>query len=311
MIRPARRYLIITVLLIAFISVFAPLNIFAQSGVALTAEIQSIEREIARQGISAADKHAALVRLARVRQLSGDIEGAARSWLEAAAAVPGRVDDIALLSCAYCLAAMGEFDRAAAALVPLLSRYPRARFLDASIRAIVTGDHGELGSFADNPEYAELKAEIIFTLWKISDGASKERWKMRLVNEFPNTPEGRIARGASSVVIMPSPFWLFASGLDSLSLAENDTAAVSAVSALPSSSSSQLTAARLQTGIFSRLANAQAQEARLKQAGFSASIETRNVSGNEMWAVTVPSGPDQNRTIAQLKSAGFDSFPVR
>jgi len=277
----------------------------AQTGVSLAAEIQSIENEIAKQSISPEIRHAALVRLAGVRQLSGDIEGAARNWLEAAAAIPGSVDDNALLSCAYCLAAMGEWQRASAALQPLLSRYPRARFLDACVRAIETGDHSELGSLVDNPEYSNLKPEIIFVLWKITQGASKDRWRQRLVNEFPQTPEGRLAReessgGSSSIVIMPSPFWLFAGGLDSLLQIE------------PQPSSSQpSSAARLQTGLFGRHANAQAQEAALKQAGFTAIIESRTVNGNEMWAVTVTAGSDANRTIAQLRDAGFESFPVR
>ena len=292
------------VLTIAFFFTFQHINVYAQTGVPLSSEIQNIEREIARQGISASERHAALVRLANLRRLSGDIEGAARNWLEAAAAIPGRVDDDALLSCAYCLAAMGEWDRASSALQPLLSKMPRARFLDVSIRAIETGDHGELGSLVDNPEYAGLKTEIIFVLWKISRGDSKERWRMRLVNEFPQTIEGRLARDAplqassasSSITVMPSPFWLFAGGLDSLSLIEQSAGAF---------------AAKLQTGIFSRLENAQAQETSLRQAGFPPSIESRTVNGTQFWAVTVPSGADENRTITRLLEAGFESFPVR
>jgi hypothetical protein len=65
---------------------------------------------------------------------------------------------------------------------------------------------------------------------------------------------------------------------------------------------------KLQTGVYSMEENAQAQASGLRKAGFSPSIEKRN---NEMWAVTVPSGPDQNRTIRELKAAGFDSFPLR
>ena len=89
----------------AFEPAFAQLPAPSQS-VSLEAEIQNIERTIAGQGLSPALRHESLVRLARLRQLSGDIEGAARNWLEAAAAIPGRIDDDALLACAYCLAAM-------------------------------------------------------------------------------------------------------------------------------------------------------------------------------------------------------------
>jgi hypothetical protein len=45
----------------------------------------------------------------------------------------------------------------------------------------------------------------------------------------------------------------------------------------------------------------------LKKAGFSPLLEIRN----EKWAVMVPAGADTNRTIAELRAAGFESFPVR
>jgi hypothetical protein len=47
--------------------------------------------------------------------------------------------------------------------------------------------------------------------------------------------------------------------------------------------------------------------ANLKAAGFSPSLEKRN----EMWAVTVLAGTDTNRTIAELRAAGFESFPLK
>ncbi|MCL2441631.1 MAG: SPOR domain-containing protein [Treponema sp.] len=319
-------------------------------GISLEVEIQNIERELARQGIPPVSRHAFLVRLARLRQLSGDIEGAARNWLEAAAAIPGSVDDEALLNCAYCLAAMGEWDRAAAALEPLLIKSPRARFLDLSIKAIRSGDITALAAIADNPAYSEMKAEIIFVLWKITRGSPSsasqaERWRQRLLSEFPQTVEGRLAAGASSssVIIRPSPFWLFAGGLDSLPLiptasegrpvlgtvntplASQPPAAPTQVSSAVQTASAPATSApsvtpssstaspspRLQTGIFSRQSNAQAQFQSLGNAGFSPSIERRIVNGSEMWAVTVPAGANQTATMNNLRAAGFDSFLIR
>jgi len=311
-------------------------SLFAQAGVSLEAEIQNIEREANRQGISAQERHDALVRLARLRRLSGDIEGAARNWLEAAAAIPGNVDDDALLSCAYCLAAMGEWDRAAAALAPLLSKSSRARFLIVSINAIKTGNVSGLSAIADSGEYSGMKSEIYFILWKISSAETAETWRRRLAAEFPQTPEGRLAAGAASAVIVkPSPFWFFLGGLDSLPLMESEqavprppsppaerptpaaasptaerpapvTVSPPAVSQPPASQSAAQTV-RLQTGIYSRQDYAQAQMTRLRQAGFSPSIEQRG----EMWAVTVPAGTDQPRSIRELREAGFDSFPIR
>jgi len=341
-------------LLIVFTVIFGQETVLAQSGAgspsavgtSLETEIQNTERAIARQGITPAQRHEALIRLARLRQLSGDIEGAARNWLEAATAIPGRVDDSALLNCAYCLAAMGEWDRAATALEPLLPRMPRARFLNFSINAIRTGNTSSLAAIADNPEYSEMKAEIIFILWKVTRGSSADRWRQRLVAEFPQSPEGRLAAGESATIaVRPSPFWLFASGLDSLPLTGSVTAGRPSQTTTASSSTASVaqatpaaqtqtqtqtqtqsqaqtqtqtqtqtsspSSARLQTGIYSRQANAQAQVTSLRNAGFSPTIERRVVNNNEMWAVTVPVGANQTQTVNALRAAGFDSFLVR
>jgi len=289
--------------IVSFLFILSAAAGFSQTGVSLDTEIQNIERAITRQDISAIERHDALIRLAQLRQLSGDIEGAARNWLEAAAAVPGSVDDEALLNCAYCLAAMGEWERASAALQPLLLRYVRARFLYISINAISSGDLTELASLADNPEYSSLRTEIFFILWKISHTASSERWRQRLVNEYPQTPEGMLAAGRFTV--MPSPFWLFAGGLDSLQL----IGGMPVVTQVFSQSISQ--GAKLQAGIFSRQANAQLLVTSLIQAGFFPLIEQRTVNGSEMWAVIVPAGTDANRVIAELRAAGFEAFAVK
>jgi cell division septation protein DedD len=377
------------VILIAFVCAFSSGQVFAQNaaqlpaqnaaqlpaqnaaqlpalesglGSSLEAEIQNMEKSVSAAGITPAQKHDALVRLARLRQLSGDIEGAAKNWLEAAAAIPGQVDDEALLSCAYCLAAMGEWNRAATALEPIVSKLPRARFLDLSIKAIISGDTSNLAVIVEHPNYYEIKTEILFVLWKVSRGNSGEKWRQRLAAEFPQTPEGQLALGlsSSSISIRPSPFWLFASGLDSLPLAETKPVGSSAQNAaqLPAQNAAQLpkqpttqtqrtaptvtiaqaipedqaapaikssasasqaqasqqsssSSTKLQTGVFSRQENAQAQTDKLKSAGFSPTIERRVVNNSEMWAVTVPAGNNQTQTVNALRAAGFDSFPIK
>jgi tetratricopeptide (TPR) repeat protein len=301
-----------------------------QSGVSLETEIQNMEKAVNKQGITAAQRHETLVRLARLKQLSGDIEGAAKNWLEAAAAIPGNVDDNALLACASCLAAMGEWDRASAALEPLVSKLQRARFLDTGIRAIQSGDVSALVALADNPQFSQMKSEIYFMLWKITKGQTAEGWREKLLTEYPQSTEGRLAAESSSTfIVRPSPFWFFAGGLDSLPLtAETFTAAKSSVPVTPQNPASQTIApqpvaqskvtvpvqpvpaagtVRLQTGLYSQQANADKQMENLKKAGFSPSLEIRN----EKWAVMVLAGADTNRTITELRAAGFESFPVR
>jgi hypothetical protein len=273
------------------------------AGIPAGTELQNIEKTLARSGISAAERQDALIRLARLRQLSGDIEGAAKSWLEAAAAEQGENGDNALVSGASCLAAMGEWEKAAAALRPLLSPVRRgpallqARYIDASIKAWASGDTSALSALADNAEYAELRPLIYYTLWK----TGAEEWKTRLLAEFPRTPEGRIAGSGSAAALTakPSPLWLLLPGREGFSL-----------SAPPSVSSPESGAKALQTGLFSNEANARAHSDRLKNAGFSPGLVRRTVNGSTYWAVTVPAGQNTSQTIQKLKNAGFESFPL-
>jgi tetratricopeptide (TPR) repeat protein len=316
-----KRIVFLAAVTVLVCSIFIPFVQADETSVSLETEINNLEKTAAAQGVSPAQRHEALVSLARLRQLSGDIEGAAKNWLEAAAAVPGQVDDDALLACAYCLAAMGEWDRARTALEPLLAKLPRARFLYTSINAISTENILALDAIAGNPEYSSFKSEIYFLLWKTSSGikqdnSSSEMWRQRLITEFPQTPEGRLAAGGTSnVSIKPSPFWLligggalFPEGKTTAAVTQPVVTAQTAVQVLQGAAVSQT---RLQTGLFSKQANAQTQAANLRQAGFSPSIEQRIVNSGEMWAVTVPAGTDTNRSIRELREAGFESFPIK
>jgi cell division protein FtsN len=67
----------------------------------------------------------------------------------------------------------------------------------------------------------------------------------------------------------------------------------------------------LQTGAFSSEANARTHAESLRKAGFTATITRKQVNGADRWAVTVPAGQNPNKTMQELKKAGFDSFPVK
>jgi tetratricopeptide (TPR) repeat protein len=317
--------------MIASACVFGRQTIFAQTGVSLDVEIKNMEKTVNKQGVTPSQKHETLVRLARLKQLSGDIEGAAKNWFEAAAAIPGNIDDDALLACAGCLAAMGEWDRASAALEPLVSRIQRARFLDTAIKAIQSGDELPLAALAANPQFSQMKSEIYFMLWKISKGQEAENWRGKLLAEYPQSPEGRLAAvdSSSAIVVRPTPFWFFASGMDSLPLtaetyttrqntAQKQAPAESAPVQKNTQVVSQTTASsvqppvpvagtKLQTGKYGIQANADKQMDKLRLAGFTPFLEKRD----EYWFVMVPAGTDQGRTISELRKAGFDSFPVK
>jgi len=348
------------ILMITSACVFGQRTVFAQTGVSLEAEILNMEKAVNNSEITVDQRHETIVRLALLKQLSGDIEGAAKNWLEAAVAIPGKVDDDALLACASCLAAMGEWDRARTALEPLISKLQRARFLDTAIKAIQSGDVSALAALAENPQYSPMRNEIYFMLWKILSGQAAENWRWKLIAEFPQSPEGRLAsqgrpalqgniaqeEASAAIIVRPSPFWFFAGGLDSLPLTSGTytavkpfsvtapqtpapavqtdapvqkiTPAVSASASAPSQNIAPQASApaqtivpaagtvRLQTGLYNQQVNADNQMEKLRKAGFSPLLEKRN----DKWAVVVPAGPDQGRTINELREAGFDSFPV-
>jgi hypothetical protein len=339
--------------------------LFAQSqGTLLGTEIQSLEKKLGRNAggsspaLSGTERHDALVRLASLQELSGNIEGASQSWAEAALAEtalsetssPGDAlsgGNVSLMRGAYCLAAMGEWEKADAAVKKvLLAARPgqalsMARFLSAVISACTDNGNaagkavnggsdgtGALAALLGDPDFSGQKPAICYILWKLS-GA--ESWKTRLLAEFPRSPEGRIAAGVSAPIsAAPTAFWLLLPGREGFTLSSASGPAAQGSSIAPvsgqaspqpapnpavsssvsSSSAVGGTATLLQTGLFGREENAKGQADRLRTAGFTPSIKTRQVNGSEYWMVGVPPGQDINQTILRLKDAGFESFPV-
>jgi cell division septation protein DedD len=306
--------------------VYAQGNVHGQLGT----EIHSLEQKLSLAGISSAERHDVLVRLARLRQLSGNIAGAAANWLEAATADPG--DEAALIAGAFCLTAIGEWDRAGQAIRPLLASGRRgpamlqARYLDACLRAWSPsgGDASTLAVLAADPEFILLRPLVYYTLWQtiarnpvIRGAANAEHWKIRLVGEFPQSPEARVINPAntgasSSISAVQSPLWLLLPGASGAVEPEKPTEQVRP--AVPAQSAEQPRPAAstvvLQTGLFSRETNARTQSEALQKAGFAAVVSRKLVNGVEHWAVTVPAGQDSRKTAQDLKNAGFDSFPT-
>jgi cell division septation protein DedD len=310
----------------------------AQNPGQLGTEIQKLEQSLSA-GISSVERHNILVRLANLRQLSGNIAAAAANWLEAVALNPD--NDIALINGAYCLTAIGEWERAALVLRPLLASGKRnpsvlqARYLEACLRAwsssgnggtIGASDASALAALAGNPEFISLRPLIYYTLWRTVSGNSDirgagnaEQWKSRLLAEFPKSPEARVVNTEStqasfSISAVQSPLWLFLPGTTGSALTESmiPVEPVRPV-APPVVQPVTPTAATivLQTGLFSREANANAHSEALRKAGFTATISRKQVNGIDHWAVTVPAGQDSKKTTQDLKNAGFDSFPVK
>jgi hypothetical protein len=347
----------------------APL--FGQNPVLLGTEIQNLERLLEAPGAGGAERHEALRRLARLQELSGNMERAAVFWALAAGGAGEGRDDEALLRGAFAFASMGEWEKAGEAVKTLLlsaadrETLLKARLLGAQIESFRSGNGSVLVSLLDNRDYEPLKPVIYYTLWKIQ---GDEAWKNRLLAECPRSPEGRIAAGdTASVSALPRAMWILLPGRAGFSTVTPGPAAGTAspvpanaagaarpspaAAGLPAGSApgssvgaaagtappvpanamgavtasvpaaaspapavpagdAERPAVLLQTGLFSREANAGAMAERLRSAGFQPALSRRNVKGTEYWAVTVEPGRDMRQTILRLKDAGFESFPV-
>ncbi|GHV04769.1 hypothetical protein FACS189485_10760 [Spirochaetia bacterium] len=336
-------------------AIHSPCALYAQSetaaapGVLVGTEVQNIEKILGTPGLPGSLRHENLVNLARLYELSGNIEGAAAAWTSAAAANPVNRDDLALIKGAACYVAMGEWEKAEEAVKTVLltgwdkQSLLRARLLAAQIGAFrfagqvmgrADGVNGiaALSALLEEGDYGEFKASIYYTLWKTS-GA--DTWKDRLIAEFPRSPEGRIAAAADSgaVSAAPTAMWLLLPGREGIATAPAavpsapivspvtvpaappvpSVPAPAATSVAPAASGAGINEANgtiLQTGLFGREANAQAMADRLRASGFTPIISPRSVNGADYWAVSVPAGPDMGATILQLKNAGVESFPV-
>jgi hypothetical protein len=294
----------------------------ASPGVLTGTEIQNIEKNLGKTGLSGAERRDLLIRLAQIQELTGNIEAAAQNWAAAAVAEPGKRDDLSLIKGAFCLAAMGEWDRAGAAAKTVLltgragPALLLARYLGAQVEAFGSGGLAALTALAADPDFVSLRPAIYYALWNLGGAAPEgERWKNRLITEFPGSPEGRIAAGAGGAVeALPAPLWVFFPGRGGITLetAAPPGASVSAAPSVPAAPVSVPAPAQgvLQTGLFGNETNARKQAERLQGAGFTPAVSKRRVNGTDYWAVNVPPGQDMGQTILRLKDAGFESFPV-
>jgi len=300
---------------------------YAQAAPAqLGAEIQALEQRLAANP-PAAERHGVLVRLARLRQLSGNVALAANHWLEAAALNPA--DDFSLVSGAYCLAAIGEWERALAVIRPLLDSgrsgppVAKARYLDATLRAWTESDISALLALTVDPEAAFLRPVIYYTLWwtvardPVSFGDNAEAWRQRLLVRYPRSLEARIAVPDASQAIsaIHSPLWLLLPGVPAgtpMGIPEDSTLAGLVRSPAPGNAprGDAPPSQGQQTGLFRSETNARTHAETLGRAGFTTIVSRRLVNNVEHWAVVVPA-EHPARTASELRLAGYDSFTVR
>jgi tetratricopeptide (TPR) repeat protein len=335
-------------------SLYAALNCataaFGAGTSVLADAVQAELTKLTSAAIDARARHDSYIQLARMLSLSGDIEGAASAWENAAYADPKSRNDTALLESASCYVSMGEWEKAGAIVKLLLltarddkNISKRTIYLNGQIEAFHYGNTAALELIADDKEYLVFSPAIYYTLWQVS---GQERYKAKLLSRFPDSPEAYSimgSGGALRVSALPSVGWLLFPGREefravsaksappaqpplktdpipaqqsaaSSASASAPPAQAAAVAALSQNSRTdgRIEARVLQTGLYKHKGNASLQFNRLKAAGFNADISARTVSGEAYWTVSirVPSDSTQKDTIQRLKEHGFDAFPT-
>jgi hypothetical protein len=274
--------------------------------------VNSLRAELSRKNITQKEAKAAWTQLAKLLQLSGETISAAAAWTAAATAETASRDDAAMLEAALCYISAGEIEKAEALIKLVLvttrdnkSNFTKASFLTAQIEAIRSGNISILTELTKDDNYRPLLPAIYWSLIKLNGGKEYER---RLISEFPSSPESKALESEHGeinfVYETPSPLWILP---PDKKLATLEPVKAQSKESRPAAND---ISPPLQTGIFTRKENALLQAVRLKKSGFTAEVSRKTAAGAEYWAVTVPGGASQQRTIIALKDAGFDAFPV-
>ena len=192
------------------------------------------------------------------------------------------------------------------------------RLLSAWSALCKAGDYKEakgvvanLEEFEQDANLKDIRCEVLFTLWYITDDS---KWSAMLKKDYPHSPEASIAGGNG--VVMAMPFWYFmprAALYDEQATADKQLvpagqagspASSAAVSAKPSS-------VREQIGFFREKENARKLVERAAASGFAAYYYTETrPSGIEYYVVVVDE--DEGGSMGKkLRNAGFYCYPVK
>lgn len=165
-----------------------------------------------------------------------------------------------------------------------------------------------LKAYSDFPSMKSVQPSVLLTLWYIT---GQDSYGKQLRKAFPKSPEAAIVAG--SVQMTPAPFWYFMpkKGKALEAAAENAAESQSVPvekSADESGSSEKIK--KQQLGLFKSRDNAQNLCDRLKEKGFKPYItEETRPSGTTYYIVVV----DENAKGDigdQLRSAGFECYPI-
>ena len=176
-----------------------------------------------------------------------------------------------------------------------------------------------LKAYSDFPSMKAVAPSVLLTLWYIT---GQESWGKKLRAAFPKSPEAAIVAGSAQM--MPAPFWYFmpkkgkaleaaaenAAESQTIPMEKSDDSASSANASGDTSDGASEKIKKQQLGLFKSRDNAQGLCDRLKEKGFKPYItEETRPSGTTYFIVVVDENAKGN-IGDQLRSAGFECYPI-
>ena len=176
-----------------------------------------------------------------------------------------------------------------------------------------------LTAYSDFPSMKAVQPSVLLTLWYVT---SQESWGKKLRAAFPKSPEAAIVAGSAQMT--PAPFWYFmpkkgsaleaaaesAAESQSVPMEKSDDSSAGADADDSSQSKASEKIKKQQLGLFKSRDNAQGLCDRLKEKGFKPYItEETRPSGTTYFIVVVDENAKGN-IGDQLRSAGFECYPI-
>lgn len=170
------------------------------------------------------------------------------------------------------------------------------------------------------PSMNTVKKSILLTLWYMTD--SKD-YASALVTEFPNSLEAGIVLG--KVMVTPAPFWYFvprekvAQHIETAPLKiKQETVAETAKPKEEAKTETETVektekyevAKKLQLGLFRDKVNAQSYAEKVTKKGFKPYIQEEKRASGTIYYIVVVDENSQGTMGTELKTAGFESYPI-
>ncbi len=297
------------------------------------------KRRVLEQGLEKCQepvlRHSYYIRLARLEEISGNLETAQRYYQSASLAVPKKKDFDSLLSSAILLFEIGSYRGAEAQATVIIEtakndRLKReARVLLSRIFFATERQEKALQTASElmGEQKLELSAAGLFWIVELT-GYTGEKHMFTdaadlLLSRYPDSPEAHMYRG--NIGRVPSFSLFVGPGMSETTGAETGTAEMDAAAVTETTGAAPVVGAgaeeisdeaerplAVQTGSYSVRENAEYALKDLEAEGFVAEIRERIVGGTVYYRVLIPDiAPDEVETvILNLKENGFEGFRV-